>query len=407
MSKLVYFTNSFPYGHGENWKYTELLIFAKYFDYIVVVPLSYGGNKTARNLPNAIKTLTPLFVSDSYKGNSFNAIKLFIRYPLYFYRLFQELDKVQNFDHLKSLVVEFQKVNRILNSEYFKSHVFPELDDAILYFFWGKGYADILPFLSSKYRNKSIVRFHGYDLYKERNSGYVPHQKMIVRSAKRIVSISKHGFNYLSLLYPGSRHKIWYSPLGTAGKGMSPSSTDGKIRLVSCAFVRPVKRLHLIVEGLMHVKSDVIWTHIGGGDGLPELVDLSKDMPSNIQVNFTGSLSADEVSNLYASEEFDVFLNVSSSEGVPVSIMEALAAGIPIIATNVGGTNEIVDDKVGVLLQKEIDGFDVAEAIENFVMLPQSVKSNYRKASYERYKNCLIASDHASRLAKKIQSIIC
>ena len=48
--------------------------------------------------------------------------------------------------------------------------------------------------------------------------------------------------------------------------------------------------------------------------------------------------------------DFDLFVNMSLSEGIPVSIMEAISFGIPIIATNVGGNAEIVNDETGVLI---------------------------------------------------------
>ena len=50
------------------------------------------------------------------------------------------------------------------------------------------------------------------------------------------------------------------------------------------------------------------------------------------------------------SQPIDIFINVSSSEGLPVAIMEAISFDIPIIATNVGGTSEIVTPETGILI---------------------------------------------------------
>ena len=44
----------------------------------------------------------------------------------------------------------------------------------------------------------------------------------------------------------------------------------------------------------------------------------------------------------YKNNIIDIFINLSASEGIPVSIMDAISFGIPCIATNVGGTGEIV-----------------------------------------------------------------
>ena len=47
-----------------------------------------------------------------------------------------------------------------------------------------------------------------------------------------------------------------------------------------------------------------------------------------------------------------MFINVSTTEGTPVSIMEAISCGIPVIATSVGGNVEIVQERNGYLLDK-------------------------------------------------------
>jgi glycosyltransferase involved in cell wall biosynthesis len=54
---------------------------------------------------------------------------------------------------------------------------------------------------------------------------------------------------------------------------------------------------------------------------------------------------------------------VSTTEGIPVSIMEAMSFGIPVIATDVGGTQEIVNKDNGILLHSQLDETDLASAI--------------------------------------------
>ena len=61
-----------------------------------------------------------------------------------------------------------------------------------------------------------------------------------------------------------------------------------------------------------------------------------------------------------------MFINVSSTEGIPVSIMEAMSFGIPVIATAVGGTPEIVNNENGYLLSKDPSAKELAEVIQNF-----------------------------------------
>jgi len=48
-------------------------------------------------------------------------------------------------------------------------------------------------------------------------------------------------------------------------------------------------------------------------------------------------------------------MNLSETEGIPVSIMEAQSAGVPILATNLGGTSEIVNNENGFLVEKDFN----------------------------------------------------
>ena len=69
-----------------------------------------------------------------------------------------------------------------------------------------------------------------------------------------------------------------------------------------------------------------------------------------------GQVSNREVISYYMNNHVNLFINVSESEGIPVSIMEAISFGIPVIATDVGGTSEIVIDGFnGLLLNKTFD----------------------------------------------------
>ncbi len=76
-----------------------------------------------------------------------------------------------------------------------------------------------------------------------------------------------------------------------------------------------------------------------------ELKALVKQLNLVDKFIFIGTVQSEDVMNYYTGNTIDLFVNTSSSEGVPFSIMEAFAAGIPVMATNVGGTGEIVDDR--------------------------------------------------------------
>lgn len=78
-------------------------------------------------------------------------------------------------------------------------------------------------------------------------------------------------------------------------------------------------------------------------------------------VSFRGVRSPAEVADALAST--DVFVLPSFAEGVPVSLMEALAAGVPVVATPVGGVSELVDDGVNGVLVRPADPCGLAAAL--------------------------------------------
>ena len=92
----------------------------------------------------------------------------------------------------------------------------------------------------------------------------------------------------------------------------------------------------------------------------------------------------------YKENHVDVFLNVSETEGVPLSIMEALSFGIPVIATKVGGTGEIVTSGLnGTLLPKDVAPSALSNAIRDMMVQSDEERNTMcRKARESWEKNC-------------------
>jgi glycosyltransferase involved in cell wall biosynthesis len=77
----------------------------------------------------------------------------------------------------------------------------------------------------------------------------------------------------------------------------------------------------------------------------------------------------------------DVFANVSMTEGgAPVAIQEAVACGIPVVATNVGGNPEIVSEKNGIILDPDPSPEEIASALLKILDHP-SMSAEMRKQS--------------------------
>lgn len=159
-------------------------------------------------------------------------------------------------------------------------------------------------------------------------------------------------------------------------EGNNPYTKNDKIRIVSCSYVRPEKRINLILDIFENwTECSIEWIHFGNG---PQLEDMrtrgTKIMETNknVIIDFKGYVSNEDVQKYYTTEQVDLFINLSSSEGVPVSIMEAIAYGIPVVATDVGGVCEIIEEKHGLLVAPDAKANDIIPELEVFI-------SNYRQ----------------------------
>ena len=118
-----------------------------------------------------------------------------------------------------------------------------------------------------------------------------------------------------------------------------------------------------------------------------------------------GNLENTEVFNFYKDNQIDVFINTSSSEGIPVSIMEAQSFGVPVIATDVGGTKEIVNSKNGFFLSSNPSNDEIASAIIDAAN-NNDKWTQKRIHSYNSWKEKYNAEENYSIFAKKLVGLI-
>lgn len=117
----------------------------------------------------------------------------------------------------------------------------------------------------------------------------------------------------------------------------------------SVARLDPVKHLQTLVEAVDLLRSQgqhAVALIVGDG---PERGHLEAEVRARSlegEVHFLGHRE-DARRWLPA---MDIYVNCSISEGISLTILEAMAAGVPVVATSVGGTPEIVDDQVGRLV---------------------------------------------------------
>jgi colanic acid/amylovoran biosynthesis glycosyltransferase len=135
-------------------------------------------------------------------------------------------------------------------------------------------------------------------------------------------------------------------------------------RLLSVARLSASKGFPILLESLAMIKSfipDIHLTLVGDGEDRQILEDLSQQLGVSEQVSFVGYKSQAEVREFL--HQTDLFILPSFAEGVPVSLMEAMATGVPVISSRIAGISELVEDGVSGYLVPPGDPTLLAEKV--------------------------------------------
>jgi len=111
---------------------------------------------------------------------------------------------------------------------------------------------------------------------------------------------------------------------------------------------------------------------LGDGDEKESLEALSAEQKLGTSVRFLGRIPREETYQYY--QRADLFVLPSANEGMSNAMLEALASGLPIFATDTGGTKELVEDGVNGRILKMHNAKDIAEKIAWCLSHPEEVK---------------------------------
>ena len=138
------------------------------------------------------------------------------------------------------------------------------------------------------------------------------------------------------------------------------------------------------------------FTVVGDGEDLEKAKAMSKSLGNSIR--FTGGLSGEKLVNEFM--DADLYLFTSYHEGMPTSVLEAMAFGLPVITRPVGGLVDFFSDEMGMLVDS-FDSSDFASAISLFMENEERVKA------VSEY-NHQYAGEHflASKVAENMEKLL-
>lgn len=383
MSRLIVFVSNYPFGQGEPFFHDELKYLSKKFESILIVRKSSDESEELYNVKdlNNIEVVSIPMV----KQLKFNCYLNLLKYIF------------QTFQSEKSRLNSLKKIKFYLGflckSIYYKSSLKKHLKldkNDLLYTYWLDDLTLGLLFLKQeqKLSNKIVSRCHGWDVYEYRHElNYLPLRSYLFNNLDLIATISEDALNYVKKTYSiVNLNNILCFRLGVddLSNKMVTSKIDiqKEITILTFSTFSKVKNLELFIDALELINDlKIIWYHIGDGlfknsyeSYIYDLIVKKIENKDNIKINLLGFLNQDQITYFLNNTHVDLMLNTSHYEGIPVTIMQAMSSGIPVIAPDVGGIKEIVNNKNGVLLKSKPNVKEVCDSILGFSdLLPNEI----------------------------------
>jgi glycosyltransferase involved in cell wall biosynthesis len=400
---LHFFTNEYPYGNkSESFIVAELVYLSRAFNKIIIYP-SYKP-EGIRETPENVIVSDLLIHTETAR---LKKIQLLFEYLLTSLSiLLSEVKSKGLFKVLKNRNLLLDNIStQLLKLKRFKTNNQFNTKD-LFYDYWFENSTLFLSIAKKKnYITKFISRGHGFDIYDERwiNIG-VPFRDFKITYLNHLYIISEYGYNYVKQRTPSQfQNKLSISKLGVHQSPKNHRQKESNtINIVSCSNILKFKQVHLIPELLVNLKGNIHWTHFGDGPKKVKLESKLKTLPNNISVDLQGQKDNTEIYNFYTNNHVDLFLSLSTTEGIPVSMMEAQSYNIPIAAYNVGGIGEILKDtKTGIFLDQNSSFDDQAKQLEEILRFNFS-----EKVILEFFRNNFDASFNYPKFIREIESII-
>ena len=368
---IVIITSFFPFGKSEVWAINEINSLIDLGNEITIIPRTGQGKITNQDAVKFTSNLIDLpFLN-------WTILIFFLRTILFRPFLFLKL-LIENIKQ-SNTIIDFVKGLIILPKSLFLAKILKSRNIDHIHAFSTTSTAVMAYIISSNLKVPWSYTLHSSSIL---NSRYKRSLLFQSRSASICRTISQTTANDLScFIGPSLSKKITMVHLGVDIKGFKKEKSiiNDPVIIATPAELKVHKGHVYAIEAAKKLidigVSNFKWFFYGSGPLLNELQKKVKELNLTDHCHFPGNLDHHQLLNKYKNNEVDIVISSSISildvfEGIPVSLMEAMSYEIPVIATDCGGTKELVDGQSGILVnQKDPDA--IANSISKFINKPE------------------------------------
>lgn len=215
--------------------------------------------------------------------------------------------------------------------------------------------------------------------------------RLTLRAADRLLFTSRdYGeASYVRRMLSGREQAIGELPNGVDLKSFSPDSraskrpslgwtvsADDKVALLVAALdqAHDFKGVDVFLHALAELPSTVKGVIVGKGNLRPTYEAMAKQLRISERVFFAGRVSDEELTESYRLADVTVLPSITMGEAFGLVLVESLASGTPVIASNLPGVRTVVANKKDGFLVKPGDSADLATKLNTILSLPASVR---------------------------------
>jgi colanic acid/amylovoran biosynthesis glycosyltransferase len=255
-------------------------------------------------------------------------------------------------------------------------HILSKTDARLLHIYFGQIAVHLLPLLRA-WKKPSIVSFHGDDVTVDMNKPAYREATRQMLDAVKLVLVRSDSLRRAVIDLGCDERKIEIQRTGIPleefpflERSFPPDSGGGEWRFVQAGRLIEKKGLPVTLRTFavfLRQHPNAKLKIAGEGPLLGQLQNLARELNIDDRVSFTGFISQEQLREIYCASH--IFLHPSQTghdgnqEGIPNSMLEAMASGLPVFATQHGGIPEAIENGVSGVLVPECDYQKLAAAL--------------------------------------------